>query len=69
MYPIAIPLLIAQVKKTIKRNCYFRHWKVDIEDPGWAGAWFVGFLLQTLLALLIAIPLLGLPKRIKGKAD
>ncbi|XP_063717511.1 solute carrier organic anion transporter family member 4A1-like isoform X2 [Symsagittifera roscoffensis] len=45
----------------------FKHWKVDIEDPGWAGAWFVGFLLQTLLALLIAIPLLGLPKRIKGK--
>ncbi|XP_075240906.1 solute carrier organic anion transporter family member 4A1-like isoform X2 [Convolutriloba macropyga] len=46
----------------------FKHWSVAIEDPGWAGAWFIGFLLQALLALLIAIPLLGLPKSIKASA-
>ncbi|XP_066269957.1 solute carrier organic anion transporter family member 4C1-like isoform X2 [Branchiostoma lanceolatum] len=38
-------------------------------DPRWVGAWWIGFLMCTLLAWSITIPLLGYPKELPGAAE
>ncbi|KAK3083064.1 hypothetical protein FSP39_012962 [Pinctada imbricata] len=37
-------------------------------DPRWVGAWWISFLISGTVMLLIALPLLGFPKRLPGSA-
>ncbi|GFQ87692.1 solute carrier organic anion transporter family member 4C1, partial [Trichonephila clavata] len=37
------------------------------EDPRWIGAWWIGFLLQGVLQLLLTIPLALFPRRLPGQ--
>lgn len=38
------------------------------EDPRWVGAWWIGFLVGGVAALLVAIPILGYPRQLPGTA-
>jgi len=38
------------------------------ESPMWVGAWWIGFLISGILAIIIAIPLIGFPKSLPGSA-
>ena len=39
---------------------------MDISDPHWIGAWWIGGILSAALLLVIAAPLLILPSEIEG---
>ncbi|XP_006811918.1 solute carrier organic anion transporter family member 4C1-like [Saccoglossus kowalevskii] len=42
---------------------------IDNTDPGWVGAWWIGFVLSWILAWLIAIPIGAFPPELPGTKD
>ncbi|XP_064597330.1 solute carrier organic anion transporter family member 4C1-like [Liolophura sinensis] len=36
------------------------------EDPRWVGAWWIGFVISTILALIMFVPLLAMPRELPG---
>lgn len=39
---------------------------INTESPQWVGAWWVGFVMCSVMMLFIAIPILGFPKRLRS---
>ncbi|XP_072029799.1 solute carrier organic anion transporter family member 4A1-like isoform X2 [Amphiura filiformis] len=39
---------------------------IDPESPLWIGAWWIGFIVSGIMALLVVIPFLGFPKSLPG---
>lgn len=37
-------------------------------DPHWVGAWWIGFLVGGVAALLVSFPILGYPRQLPGTA-
>ncbi|XP_064596703.1 solute carrier organic anion transporter family member 4C1-like [Liolophura sinensis] len=38
-------------------------------DPGWVGAWWLGFLISMVMALLLSVLLMGLPRELPGARE
>ncbi len=36
-------------------------------DPGWVGAWWLGFIIGGAIAFLVAVPILGFPSELPGE--
>ena len=45
---------------------YFRI-DIDEESEAWVGAWWLGPLISSVFAVLVALPILGYPERLPGK--
>ena len=47
----------------------YQYFRIDIdeESEAWVGAWWLGPVLSAILAVLVAIPILGFPERLPGE--
>ncbi|XP_035694932.1 solute carrier organic anion transporter family member 4A1-like isoform X2 [Branchiostoma floridae] len=64
----AVGYLLASVFLKIPTdNTFPTH--IDPEHPQWIGAWWIGFILTGVLAVVAAIFILGLPRRLSSKVE
>ena len=52
--------------KKLKKNLYTCRLEIGPDSPQWVGAWWIGFLMAGVLALIVSVPILAFPKHLPG---
>ena len=55
--------------KVLYITLFFPRFRLEIvpDSPQWVGAWWIGFIISGVLALLVSVPILAFPKQLPGK--
>ncbi len=61
-----LPIQTGVLLHFLPHSCFLSRTFLSPEDPQWVGAWWIGFLFTTIVAFLLALPILGFPKLLPG---